>query len=421
MRPGYIITALDIGTTKICAIIAEVTKEMSLEVKGIGTGPSVGLLNGIVIDTVKVTKAVEAVLEQAETMANISAKNIFVGIAGKHISSENTIGQISLSTDNTPMEITEEHIENVKTNAKNNVKIKKDERKKEIIHAIPQYYEIDGRSGIMNPINMSGFNLKAFVHVVSADITAIQTIKKCVSMAGYKIDEIILEPIASSFSVLNKVEKKLGSILIDIGGGTTDIAVFNKDSIRFSAVIPYGGTNITYDLTMGLRASPAEAEHIKITYGNCIANTVPQEKIIEIEGIAGREPKQKKLRYVSEIIEARMREILDMAYNLLNKNNNLKMITAGLTLTGGASLLKNLEFLAEEIFNMSTKIGYPNLENLKGPTEGLYHPKFATSVGILYYAFFILEEDDNKIQNYLSKDPIAKFFNKIIKSIKEKL
>ena len=417
MKTGYVITALDIGTTKICSIIAKVTKDGFLEVKGIGIGPSEGLENGEVKDMYRLSKAIESVLEQAETMAEIPAKNIFIGIAGEHVKSRNSIGQISISTSNTPAEITEEDIENVKTNAKNNVQLKNQDKQYIIIHAIPQHFEVDSRNGIINPISMSGFNLKAYVHVVMADKRAVEDIKKCVSMAGYTVEEIVLEPIASSYVVLNSVEKKLGSILLDIGGGTTDIAVFSKDSIIYSGVLPLGGSNVTSDLTVGLRTSPQEAEHIKISSGNTIANTISQEKLIEIKGIGGREPRQKKLRYVGEIIEARMREILDMAYNTVNRNVNLNDITAGLTITGGTALLKNIEFLAEEVFNMSTKIGYPDTEKLKGSIENLNHPKYATGIGILYYVYDMIQQNEMKLTKYVSKNDITSFFNKIIKAI----
>ncbi len=419
MKVGYVITALDIGTSKICAIIAKVTKDRFMEIKGIGIGPSVGLENGQVKNMEGLSNAIESVLEQAETMAEIPAKNIFVGISGEHVKSQNSVGQIAISTNNTPVEITKEDIENVKTNAKNNVQLKNQDRQHVIIHAIPQYFEVDGRSGIINPINMSAFNLKAYFHVVMADKISVENIKKCVYMAGYSVEQIVLEPLASSYVVLNSVEKKLGSILLDIGGGTTDIAVFSKDSIVYTGVLQLGGSNITADLTVGLRTSPQEAEHIKISSGNTIANTIPHEKLIEIKGIGGREPRQKKLRYVGEIIEARMREILDAAYTVVNENVNLNEITAGLTITGGTSLLKNIEFLAEEVFNMSTKIGYPDTEKLKGSIDNLNHPKYATSIGILYYVYNLLKDKELVDKKYTSNKSIVGFFNKIIKMIKD--
>lgn len=418
MKPGQIITAMDIGTTKICMIIAIINEDNILEVKGIGTSKSNGFVNGIVVDIMKASRSISKAILEAESMAGLKAKNIYVGIAGDHIKSQNTLGRISLTSGSEACEITQEHINNVITNSKNNIKIQQGNERLEIIHAIPQYFCIDDMDGIMNPINMSGFNLSVYVHIVMADNNSMKNIKKCVEIAGYKVEDIYLEPIASSNSVLNDVEKQLGSIIIDIGGGTTDIAVFFKDSIRFSAVLPVGGTNITQDLAIGLHTSPQNAEEIKIGSGNSIASNVPEDTIIEIEGIGGRESKKRKLRYINEIIEARMREIFESAYKLLSNQFDLKMITAGLTLTGGASLLKNSELLAEEIFNMSTKVGYPYLSNLAGPTEQLENPKYATSVGILYHTFNKLSDKDEKIQSFQAMDPFMRFIKKIIANFK---
>ena len=272
MKSGHIITAIDIGTTKICAIIAETDESGSLEIIGIGTGKSEGLSNGIVTDIMKAAKSVNDAIGEAEQMAETKAVNIYIGLAGEHMKSQNTIGRISLSAGSKPCEITKEHVHDVIANSKNNVKIQQGNEKLDIIHAIPQFYEIDGQQGITNPINMSGFNLTAYVHIVMADINTIQNIKKCVEISGYKIEDIVLEPIASSLAVLNDVEEELGSILIDIGGGTTDIAVFYKKSIQFSAVLPLGGTNITQDLSVGLLTSPDSAEKLKIINGNAISS-----------------------------------------------------------------------------------------------------------------------------------------------------
>ncbi len=419
MKSGNIITAIDIGTTKICVIIAIVNEENKLEVKGIGTTKAEGLLNGIVVDITKASKSISDAIVESETMAGLKAKNLYVGIAGSHIKSQNTIGRISLTSGTEPRDITQEHVEDVITNSKNNVKIQQGNERLEIIHAIPQYYTIDEQDGILNPVNMSGFNLSAHVHIVMADINALRNITRCIEIAGYKVQDIFLEPIASSNAVLNEVEKELGSIIIDIGGGTTDIAVFFKDSIRFSTVLAVGGTNITQDLAIGLHTSPQNAENLKINQGNSLSSQIPEDKIIEIEGIGGREPKKRKLRYVTEIIEARMREIFEGSYKILNEQYDLKMITAGLTLTGGASLLKNSEVLAEEIFNMSTKIGYPNLANLSGPTERLENPKYATSVGILYYTYNELSNKETKIQSIKLGNPFMNFLKKIKEIFKD--
>ena len=419
MRGKQTITALDIGTTKICVLIAVTTDEDKYEVKGIGISKSEGISNGQVTDIMKTAKSIQKALKEAEEMAGTKPKNIYVGIAGDHIKSQNTMGRISLTSGTDACEITSEHVENVLSNSKNNVKLQPGNDRLEIIHAIPQYFDIDEMKGIMNPLRMSGFNLTAHVHIVMADKTALTNIRKCVEICGHKVNDIFLEPIASSYSVLNEVEKNLGSILIDIGGGTTDIAVFYKDSIRFSAVLPIGGTNITQDLAIGLHTSPFNAEELKISLGNAIAQQLPDDKYVEISGISGRESKKKKLRYISEIIEARMREILETAYRLLNDEYNLAMITAGLTMTGGASLLKNSEHLAREIFNMSAKIGYPDLSLLSGATDRLESPKFATAVGILYQAFQEELEADIVSNTIAKPDAFTAMIKKVLNNFKE--
>jgi len=414
MKIGQTITAIDIGTTKICVIIAKLIEDAKLEVMGISVKPSNGLDKGVVVDMLKASKSIQDAVQEAEVMADIPARNLYVGIAGDHIKSQNTLGRISLTTGSDPCEITQDHVENVLTNSKNNVKIQQGNERLDIIHAIPQYYEIDGQDGILNPVNMSGFNLSAYVHIVMADVNTLNNISRCIGIAGYKVNDILLEPLASSLAVLNEVEKTLGSILIDIGGGTTDIAVFYKGSIRFSGVIPLGGTNITHDLSIGLHTSPSNAESIKINMGNSLAAVISEDSIIEIEGIGGRDSKKKKLRYVVDIIEARMREILEGTYRILNEHHELKLITAGLTITGGASLLRNSDALAEEIFNMSTKIGYPDLTRLAGPVDRLNNPKFATTVGILYHVLDMYQNEDIKLQQMKTvKDPFKNFVNKI--------
>ncbi len=413
MKIGQVITAIDIGTTKICVIIAQINEDDKLEVKGIGTSKSIGMVNGIVVDIMKASKSMSDAIKEAEEMAAFKAKNIYVGIAGEHIKSQNTIGRISLTSGTHPCDIDQQHVENVISNSKNNVKIQQGNERLEIIHAIPQYYKIDDQDGIMNPVNMSGFNLSAHVHIVMADINALRNINKCIEIAGYRVEETYLEPIASSHAVLDGVEKELGSIIIDIGGGTTDIAIFYKDSIRFSAVLPIGGKNITHDLSVGLHTSPQNAEKLKIELGDSLSGNIPDDKIIEIEGIGGREPKMKKLKYMTEIIEARMREIFEDAYNILSEHHDLSLISAGLVLTGGASLLKNSAALADQIFSMPTKIGYPYLSDLAGPTERLENPKYATSVGILYYVYDELQNREDKISSIKIGNSFANFWQKI--------
>ena len=416
MKKYPVITALDIGTTKICAIIAAVNPDNILEVKGVGISESNGLEKGIVKDINKTSESIRLAIQAAENKADLKAENIFAGIAGEHIKSRNAIGRISISdpSGKDPLEISEDHINAVINDAKRTVKIQQGHENLEIIHGIPQYYDIDNQRGIINPINMSGYHLTAHVHIVLADLNAIRNITKCIELAGYQPLDVVLEPIASAQAVLNEDELNLGCILIDIGGGTTDIAVFYKGSIRFSTVKPIGGTNVSQDLSIGLRTPPKSAEKLKIRVGNAVPASVPEEETIEIEGIGGREPGFKKLKFISEIIESRMREILEISYRSVFANYNQELMTAGLILTGGASLLKNSDKLAGEVFNMPVKTGIPMVHKLKGPVSQLESPKFATSVGLLFYGLESIPK--SKI---LSTHKVHSFNDRIIRTIKK--
>ncbi len=416
MKKYPVITALDIGTTKICAIIAAVNPDNVLEVKGVGISESNGLEKGIVKDINKTSESIRLAIQAAENKADLKAENIFAGIAGEHIKSRNAIGRISISdpSGKDPLEISEDHINAVINDAKRTVKIQQGHENLEIIHGIPQYYDIDNQRGIINPINMSGYHLTAHVHIVLADLNAIRNITKCIELAGFQPLDVVLEPIASAQAVLNEDELNLGCILIDIGGGTTDIAVFYKGSIRFSTVKPIGGTNVTQDLSIGLRTPPKSAEKLKVKVGNAVPATVPDEDTIEIEGIGGREPGFKKLKFISEIVESRMREILEISYRSVFANYNQELMTAGLILTGGASLLQNSDKLAGEVFNMPVKIGIPMVHKLKGPVSQLESPKFATSVGLLFYGLESIPK--SKI---LSTHKVHSFNDRIIRTIKK--
>ncbi len=396
MKKPTVITAVDIGTTKICAIIAQMRAPGELEVKGIGIAESCGLDKGIVKDIHRTSESIKQAIEEAEKMAEQKAENIYAGIAGEHITSRNATGRISISESSgkEPAEVQQEHIEAVINDAKRTVKIQQGNENLQIIHGIPQFFDIDNQKGIINPINMSGFHLTAHVHVVLADMNAIRNILKCLQMAGYEEREVVLEPIASSMAVLNEDEKDLGCILLDIGGGTTDIVVLYNGSVRFSTVKPMGGSNVTHDLAIGLRTPPASAEEIKITHGSALASAIDEEALIEIPGIGGRQSSSKKQHFVAEIIESRMREIFELAYTAVFNNYNKSLMTAGVVITGGASLLANTEQLAGEVFNVPVKVGYPDLGRLTGPTSRLKSPMFATSVGLLYYALEQLPQQD---------------------------
>ncbi len=430
MKNGQIITALDIGTTKICTIIASLGENNKLEVKGIGITESHGLEKGIVRDITRASSSIRASIMQAEEDAGVAAENIYAGIAGEHIKSQNSLGKISLNTNTNraePIEISDKHVEQVIHEAKNAIQMQRDNQNLEIIHGIPQFFDIDDQSGILNPIAMSGFQLTAHVHVVMANISALKNIRKCIDLAGFKANEIVLEPIASAKAVLNKDEFDLGCILIDIGGGTTDIAVFYKDSIRFTNIKPVGGKSVTHDIAIGLRTPLDFAEKIKINSGNALASKVSEEETIHIEGIGGRDASEKKLKFISEIIEYRLRETLEIAYKTVIHSYHKDLMTAGVILTGGASLLKNIDGLAAEIFNLPVKIGYPNLKALNSQVPQLNNPKFATAVGLLYYGqeeLPVHEKGGRRRKTKKDKNVSGQFvqaFRKIIDNITEYL
>ncbi len=420
-----IITALDIGTTKICAIIAVFNEDNKLEIKGIGTTDSNGLEKGIVKDINATAESIKKALKQAEEASELPAENIYAGIAGEHIKSKNAIGRISVTgaNGNEPGEITQTHIDQVINDAKNSIKIMPGNENLEIIHGIPQFFDIDNQDGITNPLNMNGFQLTAHVHIVLADVAAMRNILKCIEVAGYHTANIILEPLASSKAVLNEDEKKLGVLLIDIGGGTSDIVLYYKGSIRFSQVKPIGGDSITSDLAIGLRTTHKYAENIKIQLGNALPESIEEDEEFTVDGIGGRPPTNNKIKTVANIIEPRMREILELCYKTAISNfSNLEILTAGVVLTGGASLLRNVTFLTSEIFNMPVKVGYPDVSKLNGATSRLENPKYATSVGLLYYALEMIDTGASTPKSRKTKsgsgvntknliEKIKKFFN----------
>lgn len=411
MKQETVITALDIGTTKVCAIIAELNEDNKFEIRGVGKCKTQGFSGSKIIDMIKATDTVSKALNEASKMAEHKPSSIYVSISGKQIQGHNSVGRIALPEANEASEITANHIDNVITNAQNNIKMQYGAEGYDILHAIPQHFEIDGQSGILNPIRMFGYNLIGYIHVVTAPHNLLRNFRRCVEYAGYKVKAIILQSIASSLSVLSEDEKDMGAIVIDIGGSNTDIALYYKGSIRFSAVLQTGGIYITEDLLQGLQTTPSAAEELKITYGSAIANQIKSDETIEIEGIGGRAKKTKSKKYICEIIEARMREILEESYRVLNENCDLPLITGGLTITGGVSHLKNVDLLATDVFNMSTKIGYPDLSNFAGLTDEVNDPRYSTCIGILRY----VQDHMKKISKDQIKksDSFHKFFQKI--------
>ncbi len=379
MAKNNMIVGIDVGTTKIAAAIARIEEENgSPVIIGIGTSPCEGLRRGVVVNLEKTVEAINKAVNDAELMSGMTIENAYVGIAGDHIKSLNSRGVIAVSrVDKT---ITAKDIDRVIDAAKA-IRLP-DER--EIIHVIPQEFIVDNQNGIKNPLDISGVRLEAEVHIVTGAMTAINNVVKCVNRAGIEVRDIVLQPFASSYSVLDRDEKELGCALLDIGGGTTDLAVFHEESIKYTSVIGLGGKNVTSDIAIGLRTPIENAESIKLNYGCALRSMMPKDEIIEVPGPGEREPRNVSLDILGTIIEPRMEELFMLVKNEIQDNEFYGLLGAGIVLTGGASLLRGSAELAEQVFDMPVKIGYP-LGFKGGLTDIIKDPAYATVLGLIMY------------------------------------
>lgn len=379
MAASEIITGLDIGTTKISAIIAELEDGSLPKIIGVGTVPSEGLRKGIVVNMEKTVVSIENALDMAEKMSGVRINEVYVGIAGDHIRSYNGKGVVAIAGDNN--EINEDDIRRAIDAAKA-VVIPID---REIIHVIPLEFTIDEQKGIKDPMGMSGMRLETEVHIVTGAITSAQNIYRCVERAGVRVRDLVLEPLASSYSVLSDAEKDLGVVVVDIGGGTTDIAMFYEGTIRNTSVVALGGHSVTSDLARCLRTSPEEAEKIKIAHGSAFRLDVEdKDRVIEIPSVDGSSRKKAAKELIIDIVEPRMEEMLRLALNEIRKSEFAGMMTSGVVLTGGASMLHGAIRLAEEIFDMPVKSGIPH--GFTGLIDLVKSPIYATGIGLILYA-----------------------------------
>ncbi len=374
--PEYI-TGLDIGTTKIGAIIAEVNDDMIPSIIGVGTSPSDGLRRGVVVNLDKTVRSIQAAIENAERMAGVHVTEVFAGIAGDHIRSINGRGVVAVAGENN--EITQPDVRRVIDAAKA-VALPMD---REILHILPQEFTVDDQHGIKDPIGMSGIRLEAEVHIVTGAITSAQNIYRSIGRANINVMDLVLEPLASSYAVLSDDEKELGVIVMDLGGGTTDIAMFYEGCIRHTCVIGLGGKNVTNDIAIGLRTPLDQAELIKIQHGSAVHTENDREESIDVPDISGRPARKVSKAYLVDIVQPRMEEILSLAHREIKKSNYIHLMTSGLVLTGGGSLLKGTVELAEEIFDMPVRLGVP--EGFNGLTDLVKSPIHATGVGLVQY------------------------------------
>ena len=373
-RKDGLIVGLDIGTTKICVVVAERT-ETGVDIVGIGTHPSRGLRKGVVIDIDATVDSIKHAVEEAELMADCEITAVYAGIAGGHIRGFNSQGMVAVKE----REVSEGDVKRVIDAAKA-VAIPMD---REVIHVIPQEFMVDEQDGIREPVGMSGVRLEAKIHIVTAAVTSAQNIVKCANKAGLNVIDIVLEPLASAEATLGPDERDLGVCLADIGGGTTDIAVFGDGSIKHTSVLALGGYHISNDIAVGLRTPFEEAERIKKRFGVASARQLASDDVLSVPSVGGRRPRQVSRKILCEIIEPRVDEILTLARQVLVKAGLEDQIPAGVVLTGGCAALEGLTDLAEEIFEAPVRLGTPS--QIGGLQDVVRGPMYATGVGLVLY------------------------------------
>ena len=367
-----LIVGLDIGTSKIVAIVAEVTDD-GLNVIGMGTQPSRGLKKGVVVNIEATMGSIQRVLEEAELMADCRISEVYTGIAGSHIRRLNSSGMVAIKE----KEVTQADIDRVVDTAKA-IAIPNDQQ---VLHILPQEFIIDGQEDVREPLGMSGVRLEVKVHIVTGAVSAVENITKCVRRCGIEVRDIILQPLASARAVLNDDEKELGVCLMDIGGGTTDIAVFAGGAIRHTAVIPIAGDQVTNDIAMTLRTQTKEAEELKLRYGCALRQLADPNEVIEVPGVGERAPRKLSRPMLAEVIEPRIEELYSLVQAELRRSGFEELLSSGIVLTGGSALLAGMTELGEEVFHLPVRVGIPSY--VGGLSEVVRNPRYATSVGLL--------------------------------------
>ncbi len=371
-----LVVGLDIGTTKVVAIVCEINADGQVEIIGIGSHPSRGLKKGVVVNIESTVQSIQRAVEEAELMAGCQIHSVYAGIAGSHIRSLNSHGIVAIR-DN---EVTAADVERV-IEAARAVAIPADQK---ILHILPQEFIIDHQEGIREPIGMSGVRLEAKVHIVTGAVSAAQNIIKCVRRCGLEVDDIVLEQLASSYAVLTEDEKELGVCLVDIGGGTTDIAIFIDGAIRHTAVIPIAGDQVTNDIAVALRTPTQFAEEIKIKYGCALRQLANVNESIDVPSVGDRPPRRLARQTLAEVIEPRYEELLSLVQAELQRSGYEGLVAAGVVLTGGTAKMEGVIELAEEVFHLPVRLGLP--QNVMGLADVVRNPIHATGVGLLLFA-----------------------------------
>lgn len=402
MGKGELIVGLDIGTTKICAVVGEPTEE-GVDIVGIGTSPSTGLRKGVVVNIEQTVQSIKKALEEAELMAGCEIRSVYAGIAGSHIKGFNSHGVIAVKGGEVGPKDVERAIDAAKA-----VAIPLD---REVIHILPQEYIVDDQRGIADPQGMAGVRLEVKVHIVTGAVTSAQNIVRSCHRSGLDVADIVLESLASSKAVLTEEEREIGVALVDLGGGTTDIAVFADDSIKHTGVLALGGANLTNDIAFGLRTPMVAAEKIKIKYGCALAELVKSSDTIEVPSVGGRDARRLSRQVLAEICEPRVEEMLSLVDQELVRSGFKNQIGAGVVLTGGTSLIEGIQELGEQIFNMPTRVGFPS--GVGGLKDVVNSPMYATAVGLLMYG----AEKEGMEHKFRIRD--ANVFNRILSRMRK--
>lgn len=371
-----LIVGLDIGTSKVVAVVAEIKEDGALNVVGLGSAASRGLKRGVVVDIEKTVAAIQSALGEAELMADCKIREVITGIAGSHIKSINSDGMVAIKD----KEVTAADVDRVIETA-SAVNIPTDHQ---VLHILAQEYMIDGQEGVKEPLGMSGVRLHVNVHIVSGAVSAVQNITKCVRRCGLEIEEVVLQPLASAYSVLTEDEKDLGVCLVDIGGGTTDLAIFIGGAIRHTAVIPIAGDQVTNDIAMALRTPTSEAETIKLQYGVALRHMSDPAQMIEVPGVGERGARQMSRHTLAEVIEPRIEELYALVQQELRRSGFEGRLSSGIVITGGAAMMPGMVELGEEIFHMPLRMGTPKY--VGGLAEVVKNPRYSTAVGLLLIA-----------------------------------
>lgn len=395
-----LIVGLDIGTSKIVTIVAELLPEGTLKVIGLGQHTSRGLKKGVVINIDSTMQAIQRSLEEAELMADCKIKTVFTGIAGSHVKSLNSHGMVKIKD----AEVSQMDVDRVVETARA-VALPADQQ---ILHILTQEFIIDGQDDVREPLGMSGMKLEVKVHIVTGAVAAAQNIVKCIKRCGLEVSDLILQPLASSIAVLTEDEKELGVCLVDIGGGTTDIAVFKNGAIRHTAVIPIAGDQITNDVAVAFRTPTQSAEDIKIKYGCALRQLADAREVVEVPGVDGREARQLSIQTLAEVIEPRVVELYELVLQELRRSGMEEMIASGIVITGGSAMMRGMMELGEEIFHMPVRMGMPRY--VGGLSEVVGNPRYATAVGLILMGKQQLERH---LSGQLESSTIGRMFEKM--------